>query len=173
MIVFDLKCQCDHVFEVWFRSSADYVTQKSKGLITCPLCGSQAVEKAVMAPNVAAKSNQRSDQKQAVERPKATSVPAAPMPAATQKPQKVAHMSASDTGPTREQMTAFLRSLKTHVETTCDNVGHRFTEEARAIHYGDAEERGIYGNASAEDVEDLLDEGISVLPLLDPPKTDA
>lgn len=61
MIVFDLKCATGHVFEAWFGSSADYDAQQARGLVSCPLCGDATIEKAVMAPNVAAKGNQSPD----------------------------------------------------------------------------------------------------------------
>jgi len=61
MIVFDLKCGGGHVFEAWFGSSSDYEDQRTRGLVSCPMCGNSAVEKAVMAPNVAAKSNRQAD----------------------------------------------------------------------------------------------------------------
>lgn len=59
MIVFDLRCGGGHVFEAWFGSSADYASQRERALIACPMCGDTAVDKAVMAPNVAAKGNRR------------------------------------------------------------------------------------------------------------------
>lgn len=139
MIVFDLKCEHAHVFEVWFRSSADYEDQKARGFITCPTCGSTVVEKSVMAPNVAAKGN-------------------------TKAPARV---------PTpKEQAAAFLSKVRETVEANCENVGDRFPEEARAIHYGDKEARGIYGNANREAVQDLLDEGVAIMPLPDKPTLD-
>lgn len=61
MIVFDLKCARAHVFEAWFGSSTDYDEQRARGLVECPICGDGAIEKAVMAPNVAAKSNRQQD----------------------------------------------------------------------------------------------------------------
>jgi hypothetical protein len=61
VIVFDLKCGTGHVFEAWFGSSADYDDQRARGLVSCPLCGDATVEKAVMAPNVAAKGNRSAD----------------------------------------------------------------------------------------------------------------
>ncbi len=180
MIVFDLKCDHQHIFEIWFRSSADYETQQMNGFITCPICGSHTVEKAPMAPNVTAKSNQLARDQVGQAKPTqgvgpGVSAPVSdPVPVASKTMDQVARMPASKTPmPTREQVTAFVRALKSHVETTCDNVGDRFPEEVRAIHYGDAEERGIYGNASAEDIEDLMDEGIDILPVPTLPKSDA
>lgn len=59
MIVFDLRCPANHVFEAWFGSSADYESQRERALIACPMCGDSGIEKAVMAPNIPAKGNQR------------------------------------------------------------------------------------------------------------------
>ena len=60
MIVFDLRCEAGHVFETWFQSSAAYDEQQARGLVTCPMCGTTGVSKAVMAPNVGAKGNRAS-----------------------------------------------------------------------------------------------------------------
>lgn len=177
MIVFDLKCDHDHVFEIWFRSSADYEDQKARSLISCPICGSVHVEKAVMAPNVGTKSNQKSVSVTPTEKPQPEpeSTPAAVEPPSvpSAKAPETPPQSQAAMMPEVAQARAFLRAINEHVKSKFENVGDKFASEARAMHYGDAEERGIYGNASKEDVEDLLDEGIEILPLPDEGKTDA
>lgn len=142
MIVFDLKCSANHRFEAWFRSSSAYEEQKGVGLVECPHCGSNDVSKALMAPNVASKGNQKSEMASVAARagdPKLQEVVA--------EAQKV------------------LAKLKNHVEANCDYVGDKFADEARKIHYGEAEERGIYGESTLQEAKELLEEGVEVMPL--------
>lgn len=126
---YQLRCADDHEFEGWFRSSADYDAQAKKGLLECPVCGSDEVSKAIMAPAVAT---------------------------AEAKQDRAVRM---------HKMRQFFTQVRKHVETNADYVGDKFADEARAIHYGDAEERQIYGEATMADARDLMDEGIPVLPL--------
>lgn len=145
MISFNLKCPNGHEFEGWFGSSGDYDSQREQGLVSCPLCGETDITKALMKPNVAAKSNSR------------------PSPPAL--PAKTAHFPPALT-PEQQQASAEifaqLRKLQNKVESECDFVGNAFAEEARKIHYGEAEARGIYGQTSKEEAEELADEGISI-----------
>lgn len=134
MIVYDLRCEQEHLFEGWFPSSGAFDAQRAAGEVVCPVCASTAVEKALMAPNVAAKSN---------------SAPANP-PA---KPP-------SDPKPTADDAVQMLAKMRKTVEDNCDYVGKGFAEEARKIHYGETDPRGIYGEASKEDAAELSDEGI-------------
>ncbi len=150
MIVFDLKCAEHHTFEAWFRSSADYETQQEQGIVECPFCGSKEISKALMAPNVAAKSNTKP-----VSTPTVTN---------SQDP-KVQEMTS--------QAQEVLEKVRAHVEDTCDNVGKDFAEEARKIHYGESEERGIYGESTPEETKELLDEGVEILPIPGLRRTDA
>ena len=124
MIRFTLRCPSGHEFEGWFRDGEAYETQRHDGSVACPECGATAIEKAMMAPNIAPS------------RRKAPPVSPA-------------------------QMRAALLELRRQVETNCDYVGERFAEEARTIHYGEADAHAIYGEASAEEARDLVDEGIS------------
>lgn len=149
MIVFDLKCAEHHTFEAWFRSSADYEAQREQGIVECPFCGSKEISKALMAPNVAAKGNTKS-----VTVPTVTN---------SQDP-KVQEMAA--------QAREVLEKVRSHVEDTCDYVGNDFAEEARKIHYGESDQRGIYGESTAEETKGLLDEGIEILPLPSARRTD-
>jgi hypothetical protein len=159
MIVFDLKCSENHTFEAWFRSSADYEDQQAKGIVECPYCGDRDVKKAMMAPNVAAKGNTRSES--ATPAPSASSAPSAA---------KGADPKAAELAAKAQELFSKLRS---HVEETCDYVGDRFAEEARKIHYGESEERGIYGESSAEETKELLDEGVEIMPLPGARRSDA
>jgi hypothetical protein len=129
MIRYRLRCDGEHEFEGWFRSSADYDGQAKKGLLECPVCGSGQVEKAIMAPAVAT---------------------------AEVKDDRAARMT---------KMRQFFTQMRKHVETNAEYVGEKFPDEARAIHYGDAEERQIYGEATLADAKELLEEGIAVMPL--------
>jgi len=181
MIVFDLKCDKGHQFECWFRSSTDYDDQQARALLECPYCGSGAVTKAMMAPSLTAKSNQK--------QPQVTTAPA-PVPAPAAAP-AAASVSSPDpsvaTAPNlddvvaggqlpadiRNELDQVMQKIRTVVSDKCDYVGDRFVDEARKIHYGESEERGIYGEASMEETAELLDEGIEVLPLPAARRSDA
>ena len=165
MIVFDLKCSDGHLFESWFRSSSAYEEQKTAGLVECPYCGSVEVEKAPMAPNVAAKGNQRSEPVNIAAQPQPEETPAkavAPAPKLSPELKELAEKAASA-----------MAELQSHVEKHCEDVGKEFAEEARKIHYGETEERGIYGESSLEEAQELLEEGIDVMPLPGTRRTDA
>ena len=146
MIKYALACDKGHTFESWFAASAAYDKQAKRGLVTCPVCNSAKVEKAIMAPRLSG------TRKQA----KAQAVEAAP--AADKAP--VAMMS-----PMEMELRSKLKELREHIVKNADNVGERFANEARAMHYGDKEHRPIYGEASPEEAKSLIDEGIEVSPL--------
>lgn len=148
MISFDLRCARDHVFEIWFRSSADYDLQRDAGQIGCPICGDSDVAKAVMAPAVAAKGNQRrvlasSDQYLA------SAVPA-----------EVAE-------PVRALMHALAEAQAKALETSVW-VGDTFAEKARAMHYGETDNAAIHGIANAQEARAMIEEGLAIAPLLVP-----
>ena len=141
MIVFDLRCSpAGHVFEAWFGSSGDYESQRQRGLVSCPLCGSERIEKAAMAPRVGAKGNQ------------------APEDLSLQPP------AASDPGAMKE-MLAFMAAVQKQMLASSTNVGESFADEARAIEAGEAEPRSIHGTATWKQTAALLSEGIQVVPL--------
>lgn len=142
MIVFDLKCRKEHVFEAWFPDSASFAEQAAAGKVLCPVCGSRKVAKALMAPNVAT-SRERA--------------PVSP-PAEPARRESVAVAEGAKAGELRR----LLRELRSHVEQNCDYVGERFAEEARKIHYGETGPRGIYGETSDTEAEALADEGIEL-----------
>lgn len=143
MKVLDLKCAQQHVFEGWFASEEDFQNQRTRGLVSCPLCGDAAVDKQLSAPRL-----NLGAVPQALPAP---AVPAtdAPLPAMAADPRMQA---------------AFLKTMREAVART-EDVGERFAQVARQMHYGEIEERGIRGRTSAEEAVQLLEEGISVLPL--------
>jgi hypothetical protein len=152
MIRYALRCDRDHAFESWFQSSSAYDSQVKRKLVTCPICGSAKVEKAIMAPRIVGKKGRG----RATPPPEAT---AAPTP------------EAAPSGPTsllmaqERELRTKLKELRDHIVKNADNVGERFPNEARAMHYGDKEHRPIYGEASPEEAKSLIDEGIEVSPL--------
>jgi hypothetical protein len=150
MIVFDLACGTGHVFEAWFGSTEDYEGQRARGLVSCPLCGSGEVAKAVMAPNIAPKGNQRAAPPTL---PISTKSGPAPMQGGTAIP---AEMKAA---------LQALAEMQAKVLEKSEHVGGRFSEEARAIHEGDAPERLIHGHATLEEAKALVEDGVPVAPL--------
>ena len=150
MKVLDLQCALGHPFEGWFASEEDFVAQKSRALVHCPLCGDAEVHKKPSAPRLNLRSSRSAPAEDA---PSETAV-ALPAPS-------------TSTQPTPEKWAAWLEMSRQLVANTTD-VGDRFADEARKIHYGDAPERAIRGQASAQETRELLEEGITVLPLLLP-----
>ncbi len=153
MIVFDLQCaDSGHVFEAWFGSSADYEEQCERGLVECPICGSKAVGKAVMAPAVSAKGNRQSER-------------SAVLPVTN---------SASDPARMKELLGKLAKEQARALENS-DYVGKQFASEARAMHEGEQDERPIHGEASLEQAQSLFEDGVPVAPLplpVRPPKSD-
>jgi hypothetical protein len=152
MIRYALICQQGHEFESWFQDSAAYDKQAKRGLVSCPHCGSAKVEKAIMAPRLSATAKRRS---KAIEAPE-TAPEAAPVPA----PAPVAMIS-----PQEQEIRAKLKELRDHLTKNADNVGAKFPEEARKMHYGEIEHRSIYGVASPKEAKELSEEGIEFHPL--------
>ncbi|MBE7636550.1 DUF1178 family protein [Sneathiella sp. P13V-1] len=133
MIKYNLKCDLNHVFEAWFKNSSAYDEQNEKGIVSCSLCGSTNIVKAPMAPSIPKKGNRKAPE------------------VSTQKQSE-------------EMAVAMkaLRELRKNVEENCDYVGENFAEEARKIHYGETEERGIYGQATKEEQQELIEEGVEI-----------
>ena len=152
MIRYSLICDKRHEFESWFASSAAYDKQAKHGLIDCPMCGSIKVEKAIMAPRLA-----RKDKSVPITAPANDS--AAP-PAPAEAPAPVAMIS-----PQEREFRAKLKELRDHLTANADNVGKKFPEVARKMHYGELEHRSIYGEASPRDAKDLHEEGIEFHPI--------
>lgn len=152
MIRYALICRQGHEFESWFQDSAAYDKQAKRGLVSCPHCGSAKVEKAIMAPRLSATAKRRS---KAIEAPE-TAPEAAPAPV----PAPVAMIS-----PQEQEIRAKLKEFRDHLTKNADNVGAKFPEEARKMHYGEIEHRSIYGVASPEEAKELSEEGIEFHPL--------
>ncbi|WP_298234852.1 DUF1178 family protein [uncultured Azohydromonas sp.] len=143
MKVLDLRCDNSHGFEGWFGSEKDFTSQLERGLVECPLCGSKAVNRLPSAPRLNL-SNTRESVPHTAEQ---TNVPRqAPTPEA-------------------QQLQALWMKAVRHVMANTEDVGERFADEARRIHYGDAPDRSIRGQASADQAAELAEEGIDVLPL--------
>jgi len=140
MIKYALACEQAHEFESWFPSSEAFETQRKRGFVTCPYCNSAKVEKQIMAPSVA-----RTDKAPPGQAPEA---------------QPVAVLTDRE-----RELRAALRALREHVMKNAEDVGKGFVEEARKMHFGETEERSIYGEADLAEARALLEEGIDVLPL--------
>jgi len=154
MKVLDLHCSQGHVFEGWFASHEDYESQRERGLLTCPVCEDAQISKMLSAPRL---NLGRSAQ---VPVPAETAQQAAPPMTASSE---AAAQALAQISP--QQMQAAMLKMVRHVMANTEDVGNRFAEEARKIHHGEAEERSIRGQASREETEALLDEGIDILPL--------
>lgn len=169
MIRYTLVCHKRHEFESWFANSDAYDKQAKRALVACPICGSSKVEKALMTPRlVRAKARSKSQPPEAgppaadgAAPPQAGGqAPSATPPATPQPAAPVAMMS-----PQEQEFRRKLRELRDHLVASAENVGPRFPEEARKMHYGEVEHRSIYGIASPEDARQLYDEGIEFSPL--------
>jgi hypothetical protein len=153
MIRYSLRCERGHAFESWFQSSAAYESQEKRKLVNCPACGTAKVERAIMAPQIVSKKGRDS---------------AAPAPVA---PADVAATEVAAPGSTpllmaqERELRAKIKELRDHIVKNADNVGERFPNEARKMHYGDIEHRPIYGEASPDEARALIDEGVEVSPL--------
>ena len=139
MKVLDLECPHGHVFEGWFGSEEEFQGQLGRGLIECPMCGDTQIAKRLSAPRI--------------------NLGAQPPKAQAESPKQEVMASADPA-----MQVQWLQMVR-HVLANTEDVGERFAEEARKIHYGEAEERNIRGQASAEETQELLEEGIGVLPL--------
>jgi hypothetical protein len=155
MIRYNLVCERAHEFESWFANSAAYDKQAKRGMVECPACGSTKVEKAIMAPRLARADKPIGDR--TIDFPEA---PAAPPPAAPEPPAPVAMIS-----PQERELRTKLKELRDHLVKNAENVGRKFSEAARKMHYGEIEHRSIYGEASPQEAKDLHEEGVEFHPL--------
>lgn len=133
MIRFSLVCDADHSFDGWFRNGDDFDKQKKRGLVTCPVCHSPKVDKALMAPAVST----------------------------GRKKDKIALAM----GEEQRKALAQLKAMAAKARENADYVGDKFAEEARKIHFGETEARGIYGEATVDEARSLIDEGVEFMPL--------
>ena len=130
-----------------------YETQEKRKLVNCPSCGSDKVERAIMAPQIV---SQRGRERSVA----GTKSAPAPLPTEVTAPASTPLMMAQE-----RELRAKLKELRDHIVKNADNVGERFPNEARKMHYGDIEHRPIYGEASPEEARALIDEGVEVSPL--------
>ncbi|UJQ93852.1 DUF1178 family protein [Mariluticola halotolerans] len=133
MIQYSLICESEHKFDAWFRNADAYEAQHKKGIVTCPICSSGNVTKALMAPAVARKSSDT--------------------------------VALSSGHPQQAELRAAMKALRDKVTAEADYVGDRFASEARKIHDQESEKRGIYGEATREEVTALVEDGIDFMPL--------
>jgi len=156
MIVFDLQCGNGHRFEGWFGSSTDFADQQARGLLACPTCDNLEIAKAPMAPAIGVKGNEvfrgAEDRREmdATGQPARPEVSNLPIPA--------------------ELKEAFRKIVKAQAKAlkTSSWVGDKFADEERSMHYGEKDEKPIHGRASAKEARDLMEEGVTVAPLLIP-----
>lgn len=146
MILYNLFCNNDHEFEAWFRNSDAFDTQLEAGQLVCPHCDSDDISKALMAPNVVTQGVMESAQEVEVQ---------AGAPDSDQPVQWVAHGAVHKA----------VQQIRDYVEENADYVGDKFADEARKIHHEEAESRGIYGEATTAEIEELNEEGVLVCPL--------
>jgi hypothetical protein len=160
MIRYALACDKRHEFEIWFKNSADYDKQRKRALVTCPACGSAKVEKAIMAPALG-----HSSKSIAVPTPAEPAPPASPEAKTTDTMTTDTKTPVAMMSPQEHEFRSKLKELRNHLTKNADNVGARFPEEARKMHYGEIEHRSIYGEASPRDAKELHEEGIEFHPL--------
>ena len=153
MIHYQLQCRAQHGFDGWFRDSAAFDAQAAGGLVACPICADTGITRALMAPSVG--------KGLAAPRP-APETPATPPPAKT-----------AVAGPLPDHVRAVLQRMRAEVERNCDYVGPDFADEARRIHTGESERRGIYGETTPEQAEALAEDGIEIASIPWLPRADA
>jgi len=147
MILYQLNCDRDHSFEAWFKDGATADRQLKRNTVECPSCGSVKVAKALMAPRVGKKGNSGA----IVPADAPPPMPAAPVPAPAPKAAMIP-----------AELRQALLEVRKQIESNCDYVGDKFADEARKIHEGEAQARGIYGEATDEEHEELIEDGIDV-----------
>ena len=157
MIKYQLICDKSHEFEGWFGDSAAFESQQESGFLTCPVCGSVDVRRALMAPNLASPKTRKTDlaEQQPSAQPEPQPQPQAPQQASAALPPAAARK--------MQELMSEMRALQTKIREECRDVGNDFAEEARKIHYGEVEPEGIYGQATAEEREALDEEGIEIM----------
>lgn len=147
MICYRLRCAHDHVFEGWYKDSSTFAMLRQKNLLNCPECGTSSVDQAPMAPAIVGRAPERLPQSDPTPTP---DMAAPPAPVAGQMPPGLP-----------DAMLSALRDVRRTIEENCENMGNRFADEALRIHYGEAPERGIYGEMSQSQKEELEEEGVA------------
>ena len=147
MIVYDLVCEKEHQFESWFKNSSAYDFLRKGKKISCPICNSTKIRKAPMAPNIS------SSIKKGVHLKKID----------TENSHEIKNLPNSiEMNSSVKKALDALSELQSTIEKNFENVGRKFPEEARKIHYGEVEKRGIYGEATADETEELIEEGVDI-----------
>ncbi len=150
MILYRLRCAKGHEFDGWFKDSKAYERQERKSLIGCAVCGEPKVERALMAPRLGRKGGK------VVE----VEVPAADVPVPAPVPSPEQQQMAALARQMPKELREALLKVRAEVEKNCEHVGDKFAEEARKIHYGESDKRGIYGETTDDEAEALAEEGI-------------
>ncbi len=148
VIRYSLRCAGGHEFEAWFANAAAYDNLADAGSVACPDCGPHDVDKAPMAPRLAKGAGARSE---------SGATGATGAAGKTDASDKIGMVAGEGA-----EAAKFLAKVRAFVESNCEDVGERFPEEARKIHYGETEEHGIYGEATTEEAKELVEEGIPV-----------
>jgi hypothetical protein len=157
MIHYQLRCSHGHEFDAWFRNSSAFDRQASLNLVECPTCGETEVDRALMAPAVGRRGDAPAQETPTLagSATPGPATPGTPTPHAAPPP-------AAAGGVMPDQVRAMLQRLRSEVEKNCDYVGPDFAAEARKIHQGESARRGIYGETTPDQAQNLADEGIEV-----------
>ena len=165
MIRYELRCDQAHEFDGWFKDSAAFDKLAGAGFVECPHCGPTKVAKRLMAPAIPKKGRPARNTK--------AEAPPAPVPEAPAAPPSPPALPAAGLAAMPAELRSMLRHMRTEIEKNCDYVGADFAEEARKIHHGETEARGIFGEASEDEAEALREEGIEVARIPWVPPSDA
>jgi hypothetical protein len=163
MKVLNLQCSHQHSFEGWFASEDDFQSQLSRGLIECPMCADKNVQKLPSAPRLNLGGHSNGDSASHASQT-ASSQAVVPLSEDSLRDNRVAAVTGTPSGKNHAEQAAFLKALR-HVLAHSEDVGTRFAEEARRMHYGELEPRSIRGQTSAREAVELMEEGIDVMPL--------
>jgi len=168
MLVLNLACSLDHRFEGWFGSNADFQSQTERGLLTCPVCADAKVKRMPSAPHLNV-SHLRQEVPPPLQREVRRAGQGAAAAAKPSAPAPPAALQSIEAGPDPREplqvLQAKLMQVVQQVMANTEDVGSQFAEEARRIHYGESEQRGIRGQATLDEAAALEDEGISVMAL--------
>ncbi len=167
MILFDIKCSGGHVFEAWFQNNNAFDQQLKQDLVECPLCGCTKTSKSLMAPNISPTLSKDNSERIDLNDHGHHKVMVSAHSTSTHE------VSAEDVKHALEHMHKTMAKFRAQVEKSCEYVGQEFADEARKIHYGQGEKRGIYGEITIRETEELMDEGIDILPVPGTDKLDS
>ncbi|MDA9620060.1 DUF1178 family protein [Alphaproteobacteria bacterium] len=159
MILFDIKCSDGHIFEAWFQNNEAYEQQIENDLVECPLCGCTKTSKSLMSPNISAKGEIIRDAYQSEQDSEDHKVTVSAHSNSSKE------VSSDDVKRALDHMHNIMSKFRRQVEKSCEYVGDDFADEARKIHAGESEKRGIYGETTISETEELLEEGIDILPV--------